>query len=148
MSEDFLAGRGWPVTADVRRLDAAFARLQARGILAIHNGPCCDTCVGAYLWGEAVPAAEEAGLPLRGYVFYNEQTSESVCHGGPLFLVCGPIPEPDDKAVFRAAAKDVTAIVREELEASGLRPSLSAGTYCVLQLPIDLRSVAADEPTE
>jgi hypothetical protein len=93
MSEAFLASRKWPRSADVRRFDAAFADLEANSILAIHNGPCCNTCVGGYLWGEAVPAARQAGRALQGYVFYNEQTSESVAQGGELFLVCGPIPE-------------------------------------------------------
>jgi len=119
MADAFLALRKWPVSGDVRRLDAAFADLESNHILAIHNGPCCDTCVAGYLWGEAVPAAQQAGRALRGYVFYNEQTSASVVQGGELYLVCGPIPEPTGKE-FRAAAKKVTGQVKKQLLAHGL----------------------------
>jgi hypothetical protein len=136
MSDAFLATRNWPSSADQRRLDAAFVNLNAQGIMAIHNGPCCDTCVGAYIWGEAVPAARRAGQMLRGYVFYNEQTSASVAGGGELFLVCGTIPRSEGKE-FRAAAKKVTSLVKAELIAQGLSPKHTRTEY-VLRVPIRL----------
>src|SRR5262249_40888719 len=105
---------------------------------AIHNGPCCDSCVGAYIWGDAVPAAKEARRSLVGYAFYNEQTSESVARGNDLFLVCGPIPEPEDQSEFQEAARRVTSLVQPALEAAGLKPPLDAQTCHVLRLSIDL----------
>jgi Domain of unknown function (DUF6891) len=144
MSDAFLASRKWPPSADVRRLDAAFADLEANRILAIHNGPCCDTCLGGYLWGEAVPAAKEAGRELQGYVFYNEQTSQSVIEGGELFLVCGPIPEPTGRE-FRPAAKRVTGQVKRQLIAHGLTVKHTPTEY-VLRVSLGLNDgeAAAD----
>jgi hypothetical protein len=141
MSDAFLNSRKWPSSADVQRLDAAFAELEADHILAIHNGPCCDTCVGGYLWGEAVPAAQEAGRTLQGYVFYNEQTSRSVAKGGELYLVCGPIPEPEGKE-FRAAAKRVTGQVKRRLLAHGLTVRHTQTEY-VLRVPLRLADADA-----
>ena len=140
MSDTFLATRPWPDSADVRRLDAAFERLNAAGVLAIHNGPCCSTCVGGYIWGEAVPASEEAGRPVVGYVFYNEQTSDSVAEGGDLYLVCGPVPEPKDKEEFWVATDRVTALVQQELKAAGLAAEPTEPGSCVLRVPLNLES--------
>ncbi len=140
MSNAFLEARKWPSSADQRRLDAAFTNLNASGILAIHNGPCCDTCVGAHIWGMAVPAAEQSGRKLLGYVFYNEQTSRAVAAGGELFLVCGPIPEPEGKQ-RRPAAKRITALVKSELIAQGLVPRHTPTEY-VLRVPINLQPPA------
>ena len=139
MSDPFLAARPWPDSPDVRRLDAAFERLNAVGVLAVHNGPCCDTCVGGYIWGDALPAAEAIGQQCVGYVFYNEQTSDAVAQGSDLFLVCGAIPEPRDPDEFRAAARRVTMLVRQELEASGLAAAPAEACYYVLRVPLSLK---------
>lgn len=46
----FIESRNWRATKSVQAFDAAFDDLDANGIVVIHNGPCCDTCVGACLW--------------------------------------------------------------------------------------------------
>lgn len=130
-----LSRRGWPRTVDVERLDAAFEKLGNQGIVAVHNGPCCDTCTGAYLWSKAVPAAKKAGRSAIGYVFYNEQTSESVAEGEDLVLVCGAIPEPDDES--QAQAKRIASLVQRELLAAGLHPKSSSPQY-IVRVPIAL----------
>jgi hypothetical protein len=139
VSDNFLDTRPWPASSDVRRLDAVFERLNAQGVLAVHNGPCCPTCVGGYIWSEAVPAAQEAGRPAIGYVFYTEQTSDSVAEGADLILVCGAVPELEAADERRAATERITALVRQELEAAGLRPAPTEDCYYVLRVPLSLK---------
>jgi hypothetical protein len=71
----------WPAVTDCDRLDAAFAALEAAGIVCRQNFSCCGTCGAGEIWDE-MAAAGRAGLHVRGYVFYHVQDTESAVEGG------------------------------------------------------------------
>lgn len=90
------------------------------GIIVIHNGPCCDTCVGAYLWGEALPFEMAMGRQPHGYVFYNEQSSDTVRNGGDLRLVCGHIPESKELEEENSRSVSISQRIIDSLSEFGL----------------------------
>jgi hypothetical protein len=107
------AESSWPAQTDCDRLDAAFAALEGHGIVCRQNFSCCGTC-GAAEIGDEMDAADQAGLPVRGYAFYHQQDTGNAVDGSGLYLNYGST-EPGEEAAMAVAGQ----IVRE-LEAHGL----------------------------
>jgi len=83
------AQRTWPSPTDCERLDAAFAALEAEGILARQDYEDCQTCGHAAARRELAAAGERT----RGYVFYHQQDTESAYDTGELYLAYGAAAE-------------------------------------------------------
>lgn len=88
----------WPAVTDCDRLDAAFADLEAEGIVARQNFSCCGSCGAAEIWDEA-DALEETGKPVDGYAFYHMQDTESAADGYGLYLNYGAAEDGEEAAV-------------------------------------------------
>ncbi len=108
----------WPETTDCDRLDAAFAALEADGIISRQDFTCCGSCGAAEIW-DHVQAAEGAGLPARGYAFFHQQDTESAVEGDGLYLNYGSIEESAPAAV--AIGHEIVA----KLNAHGLQTDWS-----------------------
>lgn len=102
----------WPRPTDCDRLDAAFAALQRRGVIARQNFSCCSNCGHAEMWDEM----REMGPNCRvsGYAFYHVQDTESAVEDGSLWVKYGAVAEGDE------AAAAVGAAIAEELRQAGL----------------------------
>lgn len=118
LSEQRTAQRGWPTYTDCDRLDAAFAALEAEGIVARQNFSCCGTCGSAEIWDE-IAAFETSGHAARGYAFFHVQDTESAVDGGGLYLNYGAVEEGE------AAALKIAGDIVAELESKGLRTDWS-----------------------
>ncbi|MEU2235281.1 DUF6891 domain-containing protein [Streptomyces vietnamensis] len=90
---------GWEGTTDPERITAAFAELDAAGIVAREHFTCCRSC------GTAEIGAEDGA---RGFVYFHTQCTEGAANGGPLHLLYGGF---DDSA-------ETTAAVGEEVAAA------------------------------
>ena len=91
------AQAAWPAVTDCDRLDAAFAALEARGIIALHYAGYTQSDG----YDEVVEAVHALAEPPRaiGYCFYHGQDLERAVDGGGLRLAFGPIDpnrEPDE----------------------------------------------------
>ncbi|MEO3938008.1 hypothetical protein V3N99_14795 [Dermatophilaceae bacterium Soc4.6] len=81
---------GWTDEGDYTRVAAAFAALEADGIVARMGFTCCQTCGHAEI-------GDEAGPSSRGYVFFHEQDAERLGPGGSdLFLAYGGFEAPPE----------------------------------------------------
>jgi len=106
--------RAWPAQTDCDRLDAAFASLEADGVISRQNFSCCGTCGSGEIWGE-IEEAQKEGRPARGYAFFHMQDTESAVEGYGLYLNYGACEEGEAPAV--AIGHDIVAA----LTAHGLR---------------------------
>ena len=87
--ERHLAGQtDWPEVTDWDRLNAAFEELSESGIVAKHNGVCCQTCAVHEAYQEMTRLIEQ-GRDIRGYTFYHEQDTESAVDNGAVCLAYG-----------------------------------------------------------
>lgn len=100
----------WDQPTDCDKLDDAFARLEARGIVARQNFACCQTCGHFEIWGEI----DKMPRDIDGYVFYHMQDTESACEIGELYLAYGSVERSD------AAAVEIGWRVAVALRAAGL----------------------------
>lgn len=114
LAEHQAAQADWPETTDCDRLDAAFAALETKGIIARQNFTCCGTC-GSYEIGDEIEAAQKAGLPAHGYTFYHMQDTDRAVEGDGIYLNYGSEEEGEEAAL--AVAAEIVA----ELEAHGLQ---------------------------
>lgn len=130
LAEHARAAAGWPAVTDCDRLDAAFAALEADGIIARQNFTCCTTCGTTEIWDE-VQEASDAGLPARGYTFYHFQDTDAAVEGHGVFLAYGAC-EKGDTAALNVAQEIVAA-----LEAQGLSPTWSGSWSERIALPLD-----------
>ena len=130
LAEHMRAQAGWPAVTDCDRLDAAFARLEARGVIARQNFTCCMTCGSTEIW-EEVQTAKEAGLPAYGYVFYHMQDTDSAVEGSGVYLAYGACDEGE------APALDVAAQIVATLEAEGLAPEWDGSWDKRIAVPLD-----------
>jgi hypothetical protein len=103
----------WPALTDCDRLDAAFAALERKGIIARQNFSCCGTCGSSEIWGE-IDAARDTGKLAEGYAFFHMQDTENAADGGGLYLNYGAVDEGE------AAAIAVAHVIVAEIEAKGL----------------------------
>lgn len=97
---------GWPEVTDVDRLEAAFAALDASGVVARGDFTCCQTCGNSEIGGE-VPA----GASAEGYVYFHGQDTEHAAEGGALLLAYGSFAGGDEEAgaVGRRVAEELRA---------------------------------------
>lgn len=108
----------WRQLSDADRLDAAFAELEAGGIVARMAFSCCGSCGAQEIHGE-VPD----GVSARGYVFFHAQDADGLAEPDPhLYLSYGAFTDDavaDDEYEREAVA--VGHAIRRALEANGLR---------------------------
>lgn len=110
--------RSWSGLSDADRVAAAFAELEASGVVARMSFTCCQNC-GAHEIVDGVPP----GVSPRGYVFFHQQDAERL--GEPdaaLYLSYGVFPQRDVTAEeCQAEALAVGNLVTHTLVANGLR---------------------------
>lgn len=96
----------WPDEGGYTRLRAAFAALDADGVVARMNFACCQTCGHAEI-------EDERSETSRGYVFFHQQDAERLAPGdSDLFLAFGSFgsaEELDASLVERARVGDEEA---------------------------------------
>ncbi len=119
----------WPAVTDCDRLDAAFAALEAAGVLARHSYMGCSADGHAELYREAV-AARETGERVRGYVFYHFQCFEAAVKGHVLYLAFAAVPSG------KAADKRVAGRIVAALAAAGLKPAWDGDPYRSVFVPL------------
>ncbi|WP_370236168.1 hypothetical protein [Brevundimonas sp.] len=120
----------WPDVTDCDRLDAAFAALEASGVIARQNFSCCGTCGASEIWDE-MKQARSNGRPVRGYAFYHAQDTESAAGGRGLYLNYGSCDEGAEAAV--AIGHEIVAA----LAAKGLSPDWNGALDKRIGLPLD-----------
>ena len=130
LGEQAAAEADWPAVTDVDRLEAAFAALEADGIVVRQNFACCMTCGSDEIW-EEVQAVADAGLPTRGYAFFHSQDTDAVVDGGDLFLAYGACDEGEAAAL--AVGREIVA----QLAAHGLRTEWDGSWDRRIGVPID-----------
>src|SRR5262245_39759146 len=104
---------GWAGATDCDRLDAAFADLEAVGILARQHFSCCGSCGATEITGE-LDAAAKAGRPARGFTFFHVQDTEQAVAGELLYLSYGAASR-DHGASVAIGHEVVAALVRHGL---------------------------------
>jgi hypothetical protein len=105
--------KGWPSPTDCDRLDAAFADLEAKGIIARQNFWCCGTC-GLGAIDDEVKQAEASGINVRGFTFYHEQDTEAAVGGRGVFLYYGSVEDAE------ASALGIAREIEHSLRSHGL----------------------------
>ena len=106
--------RSWEGVTDCDRLDAAFAALNERGIIAIQNAGYTQSD-GYDDFLEAYANCEDKSN-IQGYCFYHGQDLEHAVRGRALFLAFGPA-DPDQE---ESKGPEIGQIVKEEMERAGL----------------------------
>jgi len=130
LAEHAAAARLWPDVTDCDRLDAAFAALDAEGIVARANFTCCMTC-GVAEMGDEIQLALDSGQPAHGYVFFHQQDTEAAVEGRGVFLAyCA---EQEGEAAALAVGRRVVA----ELAAHGLAPRWDGSWDHRIEVPLD-----------
>ena len=114
IAEHEAAQKTWPDMTDCDRLDAAFAALEASGVVSRQNFTCCGNC-GVHEIGDEIDGALNQGRPVHGYTFYHMQDTERAAEGGGLFLNYGAI-EPGDEAAVAVGHEIVAALQAKGLE--------------------------------
>jgi hypothetical protein len=104
------AQKSWPSVTDCDRLDAAFTRLEASGIVARQNFTCCQTCGFAEI-GAEIEDVIETGVAVRGMTFFHQQDTESAVAGHGVYLSYGAWQDQGDAA---AIAREVVAALHRE----------------------------------
>ena len=120
----------WPAVTDCDRLDAAFAALEAEGVIARQNFTCCMSCGSTEIWDE-MRVAHEEGAPVEGYTFYHVQDTESAVEGHGIYLAYGACEEGE------AAALAVADRIVAELRANGLAPRWDGRWDQRIAVPLD-----------
>ena len=105
----------WPAVTDCDRLDAAFAALTKRGILALHNAGFTQS--DGYEDVRAALKNHPQKSTVVGYCFYHGQDVEHAVHGEGLHLAFGPVNPKDEVA----KGPEIGRTVRDELERAGLK---------------------------
>lgn len=119
----------WPEATDCDRLDAAFAALEAAGIVARQHFTCCGACGATQILDEMDRVAKD-GRPVRGYTFFHIQDTEHAVDGDGLFLSYGA-PDGNREAAV-AIGHEVVAALREQ----GLEPEWNGRHSHRIGLPI------------
>jgi hypothetical protein len=128
---------GWPEVTDCDRLDAAFAKLEANGIVARQNFTCCQNCGFAEI-GAEVADVQDAGTDVRGVTFFHQQDADRAVDGGSIYLSYGATH--DDGA--NSDGSDSVEIAREivaVLNAHGLKPNWDGTTAQRIEVPLNWR---------
>ncbi|MBO9714066.1 MAG: hypothetical protein J7495_14245 [Sphingomonas sp.] len=130
LAEHRAAAASWPGETDCDRLDAAFAALEADGVIARQNFSCCGTCGTSEIW-EEVDEAQQAGLPAHGYAFFHMQDTEHAVEGHGLHLNYGACE--DGEAAALAVGREIVAA----LEAEGLETDWDGSWSTRIAVAID-----------
>ncbi|MGY0232914.1 DUF6891 domain-containing protein [Longispora urticae] len=128
---------GWPAVTDCDRIDAAFAALDAAGVVARAHFTCCGTCANAEI------GAELAGHPApRGFVYHHVQDTDHAVAGGGLMLGYGSVA--DGEEAVTAIGDEVVAALR----AQGFEPKWNGSAQTRIEVPmVWQRRVPAGSPT-
>ncbi|GAA3590732.1 DUF6891 domain-containing protein [Kribbella ginsengisoli] len=112
----------WTDPTDADRVEAAFAELDAAGVIARMNFTCCQTCGVAEIDDE-----RPADRPSTGYVFFHQQDTERLADTpAHLFLAYGPIdPTPQD---FDNQAVEIGRRIESTLRAHNLPVTWTGST--------------------
>lgn len=110
-----LARARWPKVTDCDRLARAFAALEESGIVARENFWCCETCGSLAMADEIKRIGRKRAV--RGYVFFDQQATETAVTEGLLRLAYGA--KGRGKAESAAVGREVVRAVR----AAGLKAS-------------------------
>jgi hypothetical protein len=105
----------WPSTTDCDRLDAAFAAMNGRGLIALQNSGYTQSDG----YDEFCDAYEDHPnkSSVKGYCFYHGQDLERAVQGSGLFFAFGPVDPKEEET----KGPEIGRIVREELERVGLK---------------------------
>lgn len=114
LAEHAEAARAWPAETDCDRLDAAFAALEAGGVISRQNFSCCQTCGSDEIWDE-IKEAQTEGRPAHGYAFFHMQDTDSAVDGGGLYLNYGACEE-GEKAAVAVGHEIVSALTAHGLQ--------------------------------
>lgn len=107
----------WPASTENDRLDAAFAELDAAGVVALHVAGSTQSAG----WSAVMEAAEERDPSPAGGVFYHDQDLEDALEGRALHLAFGALADDADAAETVALGQRIVDVVRSH----GLEPSWS-----------------------
>ncbi|MFI1660073.1 DUF6891 domain-containing protein [Streptomyces sp. NPDC020472] len=99
---------GWEGTTDPERVTAAFAELDAAGIVAREHFTCCRTC------GTTEIGAEDGADRARGFVFFHTQCTEGAADGGPLYLLYGRFEDAAETTTAAAVGEEVAGALRRQ----------------------------------
>ncbi|MER7244097.1 hypothetical protein [Kribbella sp. NPDC000426] len=100
----------WPARTDADNVEAAFAELDAAGVVARMNFTCCQTCGSAEIFDE-----RPDDRPSTGYVFFHSQDAERLADdSADLFLAYGAfdVPEAEWPDRVTAVGHRVAAVLR------------------------------------
>jgi hypothetical protein len=121
---------GWPKVTDCDRLDAAFAELEARGIVARQHFSCCMNCGSSEIWGE-VDDVRRNGREVHGCTFYHEQDTRCAVDGGGVLLAFQSVEAGDQAAV--KVGREIVDVLR----ANGLAPEWNGTAGWRIEVPMD-----------
>ncbi|MDX6279445.1 MAG: hypothetical protein QOH03_516 [Kribbellaceae bacterium] len=112
----------WTEQTDADKVAAAFADLDAAGVIARMNFTCCGTCGAAEIHDE-----RPADRPSTGYVFFHQQDTERLAETpARLFLAYGPLdPTPGE---FDAQAVEIGRRIESTLRAHNLPVTWTGST--------------------
>ncbi len=107
-----IAEKTWPAVTDCERLDQAFEKLEAIGIVALHNAGM-TTSDGRSDVAEVV--SDQPEKKYIGYCFYHGQDLERVLEGHGLWLAFDDVSESDDAKAVLIGKRVVEALTGEGL---------------------------------
>lgn len=139
LSVHYEAQKAWEGETDCDRLDEAFAELDRTGIIARMNFTCCQTCGHAEISYEI--EATENIRPVRGYVFFHIQDTESAVRNGYLYLAYGSVS--GDEKESAAVANEICGTLRKH----GLEPDWNNSVrtrICIREIDWRYRRLAND----
>lgn len=116
----------WPNTTDCDRLDQAFAELNSRGIVALHNAGYTMSD-GISDVSEVLGGQDRTGI--KGYCFYHGQDTERAVEGGGLWIAFGDLHDDPLKKT------EIGHLVKDVLQASGLTVEWNGDPETRLNLP-------------
>lgn len=96
LAQHFAGQQAWLQETDCDRLDEALAELDRNGVIARQNFTCCQTCGHAEISAEIQET--ERFRPVRGYVFFHQQDTETVLEYGYLHLAYGAVSGREDES--------------------------------------------------
>ncbi len=102
--------QSWPEVTDADRFAAAFAQLEAGGIVARMNFTCCQTCGSTEIFDER-PADQKSSA----YVFFHQQDAERLAEDpAELFLAYGAFDADETtwKARLVEVGHQISAVLR------------------------------------
>ena len=109
--------KAYPEITDCDRLDAAFAALNGRGLVALQNVGFSQGDGFEEVKAAARARIADGGDVPIGHCFYHVQDLERAAAGGPLYLAFGPRRPSEERTV----GVEIGGMIREELERAGLK---------------------------